>query len=267
MATKRLLSDIVSLTPSNYDDFRRCPRLFYCTALLGLPASDPAPSADQGLQVHDMLRKIHADGECHDQAHVDDVLESHGFDTPAFREMIARHSRRCPSRASHGDAHEVDLARFHRVPPPMFMATARIDAVWVHDGMLDARDYKTGGRYVDSVQEMPAAQVQAYVLAEKATARGLRLRLRYEYLQPEVDEDPEWWEIDDEAVAVIEEGLRAAVEQMWQEKDWRGVADIEVCRSCRYRSICRDSAAPGEPAWPVLSTAPGGDEPQGQTVG
>jgi hypothetical protein len=27
-----------------------------------------------------------------------------------------------------------------------------------------------------------------------------------------------------------------------------------VCRTCRYRSICRDSAAPGEPAWPVLST-------------
>ena len=86
MGAKRLLSDIVSLTPSNYDAFVRCPRLFYCTALLGLPASDPAPSTDQGLLVHDMLRKIHADGECHDRAHVADVLVAHGIDTPNVRE-------------------------------------------------------------------------------------------------------------------------------------------------------------------------------------
>ena len=44
MAAKRLLSDIVSITPSNYDDFVRCPRLFYCSALLGLPASDQGAS-------------------------------------------------------------------------------------------------------------------------------------------------------------------------------------------------------------------------------
>ena len=37
MPAKRLLSDVVSLTPSNYEDFTRCPRLFYCSALLGLP--------------------------------------------------------------------------------------------------------------------------------------------------------------------------------------------------------------------------------------
>ena len=40
---------------------------------------------------------------------------------------------------------------------------------------------------------------------------------------------------------------------MWNTDDWKGVADVEVCRSCRYRSICRDSAAPGEPTWPVLT--------------
>jgi hypothetical protein len=49
MPTTRLLSDIVSITPSNYEDFSRCARLFYCTALLGLPASDPTPSPAQGL--------------------------------------------------------------------------------------------------------------------------------------------------------------------------------------------------------------------------
>jgi hypothetical protein len=260
MPAKRLLSDIVSLTPSNYEDFRRCPRLFYCGALLGIPASDPAPSTDQGLLVHDMLRKIHADGACFDGEHVSDVLSAHGIDTTAVREMVARHAERCPSRSAESAAHEVDLARFHKLPPPMFMATARIDAVWIHDGIVDARDYKTGRRWVDDLSEIDAAKVQAYVLAERARARGFRLRLRYEYLQPEVDDDPEPWEIDDETLIAIEEELRAAVAQMWDEDDWRGVNDVDVCRTCRYRSICRDSAAPGEPAWPVLSTDRGAED-------
>ena len=125
--------------------------------------------------------------------------------------------------------------------------------------MIDARDYKTGGKWVDAVSEIPAAHVQAFVLAARARAHGYRLRLRYEYLQPEVDEDPEPWELDDEALEAVEEELRAGVARMWAEEDWRGVNDLEVCRTCRYRSICRDSAAPGEPAWPVLSTDPSAD--------
>jgi hypothetical protein len=257
MPAKRLLSDIVSLTPSNYEDYRRCSRLFYCNALLGIPASDPAPSTDQGLLVHDMLRKIHADGDCFDSAHVSDVLAAHGIDTTVVREMVARHADRCPSRAADDSWHEVGLARFHKLPPPMFMATARIDAVWIHDGIVDARDYKTGGKWVDDLSEIDAAKVQAYVLAERARTRGLRLRLRYEYLQPDIDDDPEPWEIDDETLVAIEDELRAAVERMWQEDEWRGVHDVDVCRTCRFRSICRDSAAPGEPAWPVLSTERG----------
>ena len=43
-----------------------------------------------------------------------------------------------------------------------------------------------------------------------------------------------------------------------EQDEWRGVAEVDVCRTCRYRSICRDSAAPGEPAWPVSSTDPAG---------
>src|SRR5262249_7445035 len=156
------------------------------------------PPTDQGLLVHDMLRKIHDDGECFDRTHVSDVLVAHGIDTPAIREMVARHSDRCPSRATDSAAHEVDLARFHKLPPPMFMATARIDAVWIHDGIVDARDYKTGGKWVDDIAEIDAARVQAWVLADRARARGFRLRLRYEYLQPEIDDDPDPWEVDDE---------------------------------------------------------------------
>src|SRR5439155_10310426 len=79
MPAKRLLSDVVSLTPSNYEDFTRWPGLCYCSALLGLPASAPAPSTDQGLPVHVILRKLHGGGACHDAAHLAVVLPAPGI--------------------------------------------------------------------------------------------------------------------------------------------------------------------------------------------
>jgi hypothetical protein len=249
----RLLPDIPTLTPTGFDTFARCPRAFLTRELLGVPASDAAPSNDQGLLVHDMLWRVHETGSCHDAAHVRDVLTGHGADSEAVREMVARHARRCPSAAAGASAHEHELARFHRLPRPMFMATARIDALWVHDGLLDARDYKTGRKWHDRVCDAPAAKVQAFVLGRAARRRGLRLRLRYEYLQPEVDDDPEPWEPDDEDLAVVEEELRVAVERMWSFDDWPGVGEADVCATCQYRSICRDSAAPSEPVWPVLT--------------
>jgi hypothetical protein len=250
----RLLSDITPLTPTAYEIFERCPRAFYVRELLGVPASDPAPSNDQGLLAHDMLWRVHVTGSCHDDQHVRDVLASHGADTDAMRHLVARHAQRCPSSAAESAAHECELARFHRFPPPMFMATARIDAIWVHDGVLDGRDYKTGRLWHPRVCDVPAAKVQAFVLGRAARRRRLRLRLRYEYLQPEIDEDPEPWEPDDDDLVIVEEELRAAVERMWGFDDWPGVADPAVCRTCAYRSICRDSAAPGEPSWPVLTS-------------
>jgi len=248
----RLLADITSLTPTAYETFVRCPRAFYTRDLLGVPASDPAPSNDQGLLVHDMLWRVHATGSCHDADHVRDVLSGHGADSDAVLELVGRHAQRCPSAAAGSSAHEHELARFHRVPRPMFMASARIDALWVHDGLLDARDYKTGRLWHARVCDVPAAKVQAYVLGRAAQRRGLRLRLRYEYLQPEIDEDPEPWEPDEDDLVIVEEELRVAVERMWSFEDWPGVAEVDVCRTCQYRSICRDSAAPGEPSWSVL---------------
>src|SRR5579862_1448785 len=59
---KRLLPDIVSITPSNYDDFAQCERRFLNRHLLGLPASDPGAANETGLLVHDMLRVIHDRG-------------------------------------------------------------------------------------------------------------------------------------------------------------------------------------------------------------
>jgi hypothetical protein len=258
----RLLPDIVSLTPSSYEDYLRCPRLYLDTALLGVPPSDAAPSNAQGLLVHDMLWRIHTTGSCADDAHVAEVLDAHGARSEQIRDLVARHAQRCPSSATERDLHEQEFARFHRLPPPMFMATARIDAIWVHDGLLDVRDYKTGRRWTDRVADVPAAHVQAFTLAERARARGLRLRIRYEYLQTEIDDDPDPWELGDDDLDALEEELRAVVARMWADDTWRGVAAADVCGTCRYRSICRDSVTPGEPTWPVLAvTDLGTDEP------
>ena len=69
----------------------------------------------------------------------------------------------------------------------------------------------------------------------------------------DVVDDPYPWEPDPDDLAAIEEELRAAVERMRTNDDWAGVAD-ESCSRCPYRSICRDSVAPGEPSWPALVT-------------
>jgi len=73
-------------------------------------------------------------------------------------------------------------------------------------------------------------------------------------LQPEIDDDPEPWEPDEDDLALVEEELRSAVESMWASEDWAGIGEPDVCGTCRYRSICRDSATPGEPTWPILTT-------------
>jgi hypothetical protein len=250
---RRLLADIVGVTPSSFENFTRCGRRFFLADLLGTPVSDPGPPNDQGMFVHEMLCRIHETGSCADDAHVREVLTLHGDESDHMRTLIRQHEHRCPAAASTRDAHEQELARFHRLPPPMFMATARIDAIWIHDGLLDARDYKTGGLWHTRVADVPAARVQAFVLGAAAAKRGLRLRLRYEYLQPEFDEDPEPWEPDADDLVFVEEELRSAVEHMKEQVDWTGVAEADVCVRCPYRSICRDSAAPGEPSWPVLA--------------
>ena len=146
------------------------------------------------------------------------------------------------------------------------MATARFDAVWVHDGVLDVRDYKTGRRWYDRITEDPRAKVQAWVAARLASERGLRLRLRYEHLAAEIVEDPDPWEPEADDLVALEEELRQAVEAIqaesgwqgvndeaiWREQDFSGVGDAAICGTCRYRSICPESAAPAQPIWPTL---------------
>ena len=62
---------------------------------------------------------------------------------------------------------------------------------------------------------------------------------------------PEPFEPDADDFAAIEEELRVVAEAICRERDWPGVADAEVCGSCRYRSICPDSAVDAEPMWPA----------------
>ncbi|MDQ1534317.1 MAG: putative RecB family exonuclease [Actinomycetota bacterium] len=248
----QLLPQIVTITPTAYETWKRCPREYLLSHVLAVPESDGIRPTDHGLLLHELLRIVHEQGTCRNAEHVNDVLAGHGVDDPHFGGMLARHARRCPDTVETG-AHEVDLARFHRAPAPMFMATARIDAIWVHDGLLDARDYKTGSRWYERVADDPRARVQAFVLEQHARRRGLRLRLRYEHLAAEVDDDPEPYEPDDEELAGIDEELRATVAELWSLDEWHGVADEAVCGWCRFRSICPDSAAPGEPGWPVLA--------------
>jgi hypothetical protein len=253
----RTRAQILSLSPTAVDDWARCARAYRTATLLGVPASDPGPSSSYGLIVHDLLRVVHQQGSCRDPAVVTDVLAAHGQDAPPMRAIFERHVRRCP-RDAEDSRHELELARFHRYPAPMFMATGRIDAVWVHDGLLDARDYKTGRPYGERVAHDRRARLQAWLLAPVAARKGLGLRIQYEYLAAEVPDDPEPFEPDADDLEAIEEELRVVAEAICREREWPGVADAEVCGSCRYRSICPDSAVTAEPMWPAID-GNGGD--------
>ncbi len=247
-----LRPEILSLTPTAVETWGRCRREFMSSYLLGLPRSDEGPSPDQGLLVHDMLRHLHRRGSCRDAAHVEDVLVAHGLSTSTtIRGYVERHVRRCPTEVE-DERHELERARFHRRPAPMFMATGRIDAVWVHDGLLDARDYKTGRMEADRVGDDSRARLQAWLLEPAAARRGLRLRVSYECLAAEVPDDPQPFEPDRDELEAIEDELRGVAEAIWREQDFTGVADPDLCRACRYRSICPDSAATSQPLWPTI---------------
>ncbi len=246
---------IITLTPTGIDTWRRCAREWRNATLLQVPASDepfPSSGAGHGIRMHDLLRFVHEHGDCADTGHVDDVLTAHGLgDDERVRDEVHRHVTRCP-RGARAVGHEHTVARFHRKPFPLFMATARIDALWEHDGILDARDYKTGRAYVDRVAHDPQARLQAWALAPLAERLGLGLRIRFEHLSADVDDDPEPFDPDADDLATIEDELHAVVVAMRAEAAWAGPGDPAVCTMCRYRSICPVSLAPAVPIWPTL---------------
>ena len=246
----RLVPPLLRISPTAMETWTTCARKFLLRHLIGITPSDAGPSSDEGLRLHAVLRFVHDHGSCHDAAFVDETLVAHGCATDAMRVRMARHRDRCPSTAD-ASRHEVERARYHHRPVPMFLATARIDAIWVHDGIFDVRDYKSGGLSPMELRDDIRAQVQAWVLAPRAAAMGARLQLRYEYLAPEIVEDPEVWEPDADDLDAVEERLRSEVEAI-HGSDFTGVTEATVCARCQYRSVCSQSAAPGAPTWPVL---------------
>jgi hypothetical protein len=243
---------ISRITPTSVSSWSWCPRRYYLRYALGLPESDAGASTDEGKRVHAILRQVHLHGGCHDTDSVHDVLVANGCDTDAMHTLIAQHRARCP-REVDDEAHDVARARYHHAPPPYFLATAELDTVWVHDGLFDIRDYKTGGGAPLELRDDDRAKVQAWVWAPLAARKGLRLRVRYEYLSAEVVDEPPAWEPDDDDLASVEQWLTRLVTKM-RSGPYTGVADEQRCRSCSFRSICTDSAAPSEPVWPVLTS-------------
>lgn len=250
---KSRLGPIARLSPTSFESWARCRRLFLLRHVLGLPESDSRTSSDLGLLTHSLLERIHQQGTCHDDANVRDVLEGHAPGNDTVRVMVERHRARCPQEVDSGH-HEVDRARYHHAPH--FLVTARLDAVWVHDGIIDVRDYKSGGRNVAELRDHLPARVQAWVLGRRIKP-GHRIRLRYEYLSPEVDDDPDPWEPDDDDIAAIGEQLATIVRAM-QAGDFSGTDDDQTCQYCAYRSICSESRAAGLPTWPVSTLTDAG---------
>lgn len=259
MVTPRggLVPGVLALSPSSLESWHRCRREWRDRSLLRLPPSNVDDGPTHGLFLHQLLHHVHRHGSCHDADHVNDTLAAHGADTRTADE-VARHAQRCPIGAE-ALGHEIEWARAHR-GPPVFVATARLDAAWVHDGLLDVRDYKTGRVASHPIDEDRSARLQAWVAAPQAAARGLRLRLRYEHLAAEVVDDPEPWEPTDDELAAIETELVTTVSAMRTERDFRGVADEAFCQRCGFRSVCDDSATAAEPTWPVpeIVGGPGG---------
>jgi hypothetical protein len=249
-----LLPGILSVTPTGLDTWRRCAREWRDNQLFGIPASDTDPGGVHGQQLHDALHMIHVEGSCHDLEHVGDVLVRRGLDhDDRLWGEIERHTMRCPS-PTEAVGHETTRARFSPHPTTPFMATARIDALWVHDGLLDARDFKSGKVWSERVADDKQARLQAWILAPLAESRGLRLRVAFEHLAADVVDDPEPFEPDADDLLAIEDDLRREVTEIRSTTDFVGVTDPEVCVRCRYRSICPDSATPGVPVWPTVDT-------------
>jgi hypothetical protein len=258
MSRERLLPDLPSLSPSALDDWLRCPRLYLDRHLLRVPESDRGTSARTGNLVHDLLRLVHVQGDCQDEAQRAEVLESHGESVDgAVGTMLRRHAERCPSPRAVARGHEQDVVRVAR-NGPVWIGTGRLDAIWEYDDLLDVRDYKSGRVLTSDLAEDPRARMQAWLAVP--LAGGRRIRVRYEHLGPDAGPDPVDLEPDAEDLARIDAELRGVVDDIRHAaavREFPGVADADTCRTCAYRSICPDSAAPGDPVWPVPEDGPG----------
>jgi hypothetical protein len=251
MSRDRLLADIVPISPSAIDDWERCPRLYLNRHVLRLPPSDGGTGAALGNLVHDLLRYLHGLGDCHDESLRTVTLENHGVEhNSSVSSMLENHAQRCPSPAR-ALGHELEVVRLSR-RGPVWIGTGRLDAVWVHDGILDVRDYKTGRPRDGTLGEDSRARFQAWLA--QPLAPELQVRVRYEHLADDGGSDPIEYEPDADDLARIEADVSQIVELIRDAASrdaFVGVRETETCRTCSYRSICPDSAVTGEPTWPL----------------
>jgi len=154
--------------------------------------------------------------------------------------FLTRHARRCPPNAT-SVGHELDLAQLHTWGAAPAMVTARIDALWLHDGVLDCRDYKTGSPRYERVADDPAARLQVWLLARLADEMGVSVRLRYEHLVEGLEEDPEPFDPDADDIAQIQSDI-GEVAAAIAVSEFPGVSDVYVCRRCAFQRACPDAA-------------------------
>lgn len=241
----KLHGGVIHVTPTTVWRWQACRRRYLLCNLLQLPALDTGAAAVEGQKVHGLLRLIHARGTCTDGAWVREVVDNHAIgDAPRMRGYVERHARLCPGPAG-AEAVGHEVARSRADWEARFVASASIDAVWVHGHHLEGRDYKTGGSPEANLALDLRARLQVFVLEPEARARGLQLRLRYEYLGPEAVEQPPPWDPEPEELAEIRGELRELVDEIRAERDFRGVSDPRVCGACEYRSVCVDAAVEG----------------------
>ena len=98
------------------------------------------------------------------------------------------------------------------------MASARIDALWRYDDVLDAHDYKTGRAWDHRLSDdITGARCRRGYSRPLADALGLRLRISFEYLSAEVTMQPAPFEPEPEDLDDIEQELRTMVAAMHAE--------------------------------------------------
>ena len=245
----RLLPEIPTISPSALDDWERCPRLYLDRHLLRLPPSDTGSSSEVGNLVHDLLRLLHGQGDCHDAELRRATLENHGQSGDgAIGAMLARHADRCPAPArAHG--HEVEVVRVSRTGP-VWIGTGRLDAVWEHDGILDVRDYKTGARATATSARTPGRGCRrgSPHRSHRDSRSGCATSTSATTAIPSSSSPTPRTsrQIEQDVTAVID-----AIRHAAGRDEFPGVADVETCRTCSFRSICPDSAVAGTPTWPV----------------
>ena len=251
-----LLPGILTVTPTGLDTWRRCPREWRNALPLGIPSSDTDAGGVHGQQMHDVLR-------IDPRTRV--VPRRRPRRRRARRERVRHRPTGCAARSTrHAHAlprsRGVARARDHRgavLPPPDHAVhghralrralgarrCARRARLQDRSGVVRPR----GRRQAGAPPGVGARTARRARVASRSASRSSTWRRRCSTTPSRSSPMP--------TISVaIEEELRLEVAAIRQTTEFAGVADTEVCRRCRYRSICPDSTAPGVPVWPTVES-------------